>query len=119
MVFVPFYAQHITESINNFFALSKTVTDDRINKLNSINFSWDMKRKQRKSATRETVKFDVTYNHLVSFKETYGHTKVNKLEKEWKAGNGIPEKKVYRRLPLFFAFAERRSSYTMRGSRVH
>ena len=83
------------------------MTDDRINKLNSINFSWDMKRKQRKSTTRDTVKFDVMYNHLVSFKETYGHTKVNKLEKEWKAGNGIPEKKVYRRLPLFLAFARK------------
>jgi hypothetical protein len=44
------------------------------------------------------------YNHLVSFKEIYGHTKVNKLEKEWKKGLSVPPKKVYRRLPLFLSF---------------
>lgn len=66
-----------------------------------------MKRKPRKSATHDTVKFDVMYEHLVSFKETYGHTKVNKMEKEWKKGISVPEKKVYRRLPLFLSFARK------------
>mmetsp|Transcript_15049 Transcript_15049/g.24300 ORF Transcript_15049/g.24300 Transcript_15049/m.24300 type:complete len:194 (+) Transcript_15049:463-1044(+) len=47
------------------------------------------------------------YNHLVSFKEIYGHLKVNKLEKEWKKGIGKPEKKVFRRLPLFMAFVRK------------
>lgn len=57
-----------------------------------------------RSTANATVKFDIMYNHLVSFKETYGHTKVNKLEKEWKKGISVPTKKVYRRLPLFLAF---------------
>jgi len=47
------------------------------------------------------------YEHLKSFKETYGHTKVNKMEKEWKKGTSVPEKKIYRRLPLFVAFVRK------------
>ncbi|KAL7541726.1 hypothetical protein ACHAXR_011158 [Thalassiosira sp. AJA248-18] len=91
------------------------LTDERINKLNSLDFTWHMKRKKRNTPTRDTVKFDVMYEHLVSFKEIYGHTKVNKLEKEWKKGNGVPEKKVFRRLPLFLAFARKEQLLFLEG----
>lgn len=83
------------------------LTEERISRLNSIGFIWDTKREPRKSSSKETVQFDAMYQHLVSFKETYGHTKVNKLEKEWKKGEVKPDKKVYRRLPLFLAFARK------------
>jgi len=84
------------------------VTDDRIRRLDSINFTWETKRKVRKNAaTNETVKFDAMYDHLASFRATFGHTKVNKMEKEWKRGTSAPAQKVYRRLPLFLAFVRK------------
>lgn len=83
------------------------MSEDRINRLNSINFNWEMRRKPRKTSGGNTVKFDIMYEHLRSFKETYGHTKVNKMEKEWKKGTSVPEKKIYRRLPLFVAFVRK------------
>ena len=91
------------------------VTDDRINRLNSINFTWEMKRKPRKTTTNNTVKFDIMYEHLVSFKETYGHLKVNKMEKEWKKGIGAPKHKVFRRLPLFVAFVRKEQLAFVQG----
>ena len=91
------------------------VTDDRINRLNSINFTWEMKRKPRKTTTNNTVKFDIMYEHLVSFKETYGHLKVNKMEKEWKKGIGVPKHKVFRRLPLFVAFVRKEQLAFVQG----
>lgn len=94
---------------------STAVTQEKIDKLNSIDFVWKMKRKQRKSASRDTVKFDVMYGHLVAFKEIYGHLKVNKLEKEWKAGIRRPEKKVFRRLPLFMAFCRKEQLLFIEG----
>lgn len=87
--------------------VQQDLTEDKINRLNGINFNWGIKRKQRKDTTRDTVKFDVMYGHLVSFKETYGHTKVNKMEKEWKKSQSVPEKRVYRRLPIFVAFCRK------------
>eukprot|EP00584_Thalassiosira_punctigera_P022594 CAMPEP_0172571052 /NCGR_PEP_ID=MMETSP1067-20121228/129878_1 /TAXON_ID=265564 ORGANISM="Thalassiosira punctigera, Strain Tpunct2005C2" /NCGR_SAMPLE_ID=MMETSP1067 /ASSEMBLY_ACC=CAM_ASM_000444 /LENGTH=495 /DNA_ID=CAMNT_0013363285 /DNA_START=27 /DNA_END=1514 /DNA_ORIENTATION=+ len=87
--------------------VQQELTQEKIDRLNSINFTWQLKRKRRKSTTRDTVKFEVMYRHLVSFKEVYGHLKVNKLEKEWKKGTGKPEKKVFRRLPLFMAFCRK------------
>jgi len=87
--------------------VQQELTQEKINKLNSINFTWELKRKPRKSTTRDTVKFDVMFNHLIAFKEIYGHLKVNKLEKEWKKGVGAPALKVYRRLPLFMAFCRK------------
>jgi len=89
--------------------VQQELTDERIKKLDSINFTWDIKRKPRKTTTHHTVKFDVMFNHLVSFKGIYGHLKVNKLEKEWKKGIGAPppDKKVFRRLPLFMAFVRK------------
>jgi len=92
---------------------TRTVTDDRIRRLDSIDFTWETKRKVRKSdaATNETVKFYAMYDHLASFRATYGHTKVNKMEKEWKTRGGAsappPALRVYRRLPLFLAFVRR------------
>ncbi|KAL3768636.1 hypothetical protein ACHAW5_004331 [Stephanodiscus triporus] len=83
------------------------LTDERIRRLNSINFTWGIKRKVRKNANNETVKFDVMYEHLASFRETYGHTMVNKMEKEWKRGTSAPAQKVFRRLPLFLAFVRK------------
>lgn len=91
------------------------MTDERIKRLNSINFTWDIKRKARKSSTNETVKFDVMYAHLASFKETYGHTKVNKLEKEWKKNISVPAKKIYRRLPRFLAFCRKEQLAYLEG----
>jgi len=87
--------------------VQQELTQERIDKLDSIGFTWKLRRKARKSRKRDTVKFDFMYNHLVSFKEIYGHLKVNKLEKEWKKGIGKPEKKVFRRLPLFMAFVRK------------
>lgn len=87
--------------------VQQELNDERVNRLNSIDFTWHVKRKQRKTATRDTVKFDVMYGHLCEFKEIYGHTKVNKMEKEWKKGEAVPEKKVFRRLPLFLAFCRK------------
>lgn len=74
-----------------------------------------MKRKPRKTTTNNTVKFDIMYEHLVSFKETYGHLKVNKMEKEWKKGIGVPKHKVYRRLPLFVAFVRKEQLAYVQG----
>jgi len=87
--------------------VQQELTNEKIEKLNTINFTWDLKRKPRKSTTRNTVKFEVMYGHLVEFKEIYGHLKVNKLEKEWKKGQSVPEKKVFRRLPLFMAYVRK------------
>lgn len=87
--------------------VQQELTDERINRLNSIDFTWNTKRKQRKAPARDTVKFDIMYEHLVEFKGIYGHTKVNKMEKEWKKGISVPEKKIFRRLPLFLAFARK------------
>lgn len=89
------------------FSLVETVTDERIRRLDSINFTWGIKRKLRKNANNETVQFDVMYEHLTSFRETYGHTMVNKMEKEWKRGTSAPAQKVFRRLPLFLAFVRK------------
>lgn len=91
------------------------MTDDRIKRLNSINFTWEIKRKPRKTTTHDTVKFDVMFDHLVSFKAAYGHLKVNKLEKEWKKGIGAPDLKVYRRLPLFMAFVRKEQLLFVEG----
>ena len=74
-----------------------------------------MKRKPRKTTTNNTVKFDIMYEHLVSFKETYGHLKVNKMEKEWKKGIGAPKHKVFRRLPLFVAFVRKEQLAFVQG----
>ena len=92
---------HLRPDLSVHISIHTKVTDDRIQRLDSINFIWETK---GRSTSNETVKFDVMYNHLVSFKEIYGHTKVDKLEKEWKKGLSVPPKKVYRRLPLFLSF---------------
>lgn len=104
-----FDTQKVLVWLTSFANIStlKKVTDERINRLNSIDFTWNTKRKQRKAPARDTVKFDIMYEHLVEFKGIYGHTKVNKMEKEWKKGISVPEKKIFRRLPLFLAFARK------------
>ena len=83
---------------------------EKTEKLNSINFTWQAKRKRsarKATSKRKTVQFEVMFDHLVSFQQTYGHTKVNKMEKEWKKGTSVPKEKVYRRLPIFLAYVRK------------
>jgi hypothetical protein len=81
--------------------------EERIRRLDSINFTWGTKQKVRKNATSETVKFGAVYEHLASFWETYSHTMLNKLEKEWKRGTLLPLQRVFHHLPLFLAFVQK------------
>ncbi|KAL9181865.1 hypothetical protein ACHAXT_012208 [Thalassiosira profunda] len=83
------------------------LSEERIDKLKSIGFTWGAKRKSRKPTAKATVKFDVMYGHLVEFKDCYGHLKTSKKEKEWKAKTSVPEKKEFRRLPQFMSFVRK------------
>ena len=85
------------------------LTDDKINQLNAIGFKWDFK-KSRKRASAESstaMEYDTMYNLLLEFKQQYGHTKVNRLIKEWQKGIGEPTKKEFRRLPVFLTYARK------------
>eukprot|EP00584_Thalassiosira_punctigera_P017751 CAMPEP_0172558202 /NCGR_PEP_ID=MMETSP1067-20121228/77769_1 /TAXON_ID=265564 ORGANISM="Thalassiosira punctigera, Strain Tpunct2005C2" /NCGR_SAMPLE_ID=MMETSP1067 /ASSEMBLY_ACC=CAM_ASM_000444 /LENGTH=288 /DNA_ID=CAMNT_0013347503 /DNA_START=157 /DNA_END=1023 /DNA_ORIENTATION=- len=84
----------------------KELTEERINKLNSINFMWEGRRKKYSVTQRgggENVQFDYLYDLLVDFKETYGHVQVSKMMPLWRNGNEQPSKKEYKRLPFFIA----------------
>ncbi|KAL7493010.1 hypothetical protein ACHAWT_003534 [Skeletonema menzelii] len=77
------------------------LTDEKIAQLDAIGFKWDFKksRRKRKESTSTAFDFDTQIALLEEFKAEHGHTKVNKLIKEWQKGNGEPSKKEYRRLP--------------------
>lgn len=79
------------------------MTDEKIERLNSINFDWGHVRQPKTQKAPPACQFDKQFPILVSFKETYGHCKVNKLIKEWKKGTSVPERKEYRRLGVFMA----------------
>ena len=83
-----------------------TLTDERINKLNSINFDWESKRPTRKKkapGVNIITDYDHHYQLLASFKEEYNHVKVSKMLQEWGAGIGAPSNVEYKRLPTFVA----------------
>ncbi|ACI64317.1 predicted protein [Thalassiosira pseudonana CCMP1335] len=79
------------------------LTDEKIERLNSINFDWGHVRQPKTQKAPPACQFDKQFPILVSFKETYGHCNVNKLIKEWKKGTSVPERKEYRRLGVFMA----------------
>mmetsp|Transcript_10430 Transcript_10430/g.17712 ORF Transcript_10430/g.17712 Transcript_10430/m.17712 type:complete len:350 (-) Transcript_10430:1117-2166(-) len=83
-----------------------TLTEERIDKLNSINFHWGLKRpprKQKVPAINMLTDYDQQYQLLASFKEEYGHLKVSKMLQEWVKGESEPSNKEYKRLPAFVA----------------
>ncbi|KAL7491015.1 hypothetical protein ACHAWT_000504 [Skeletonema menzelii] len=82
------------------------LTEERINKLNSINFQWGLQRPPRKlksTAINLLTDYDQLYILLASFKEEYGHLKVSKMLQEWIKGESEPSNKEYKRLPTFVA----------------
>ena len=81
----------------------KELTEERINRLNSINFVWDMKHPARQRTAGENVQFDHLYDLLKDFKETYGHVMVSKMMPIWRTGDEKPAKPEYKRLPFFIA----------------
>lgn len=83
-----------------------TLTEERINKLNSIHFTWELRRPPRKTknpAINILTDYDQLYQLLASFKEEHGHLKVSKMLQEWIKGESEPSNKDYRRLSTFVA----------------
>lgn len=81
-----------------------TLTEERVNKLNSIHFTWELQRKPRKRinpGVNIQNDYDQLYQLLVSFKEEYGHVKVSKMLSEWIKGESEPSNREYRRLSTF------------------
>lgn len=81
-----------------------TLTEQRIDKLNSINFTWELQRPPRKKKTLAIniiADYDHLYQLLASFKEEYGHLKVSKMLQVWIKGESEPSNKDYRRLSTF------------------
>ena len=96
--------------------LQNELTDERIKRLDAINFKWDTKYASRQRGTGENVSFDYLYNLLVNFKETYGHTQVSKMMKEWRdEDNEGPDRKEYKRLPFFLSGVRREHELYMEG----
>ena len=84
------------------------LTDEKIAALDAIGFKWGFKKSRKRTASTSTAfDFDTQIALLEEFKNEYGHTKVNRLIKEWQKGNGEPSKKEYRRLPVFLTFARK------------
>ena len=85
------------------------LTDEKINQLNAIGFKWDFKKSRKRAAAESStaMEYDTMYNLLLEFKQQYGHTKVNRLIKEWQKGVGEPSKKEFRRLPVFLTYARK------------
>lgn len=81
----------------------KELNEERINRLNSIDFVWEMKNPARQRGGGENVQFDHLYDLLVNFKETYGHVQVSKMMPIWRGGDEKPAQKEYKRLPFFIA----------------
>mmetsp|Transcript_10749 Transcript_10749/g.16237 ORF Transcript_10749/g.16237 Transcript_10749/m.16237 type:complete len:387 (+) Transcript_10749:120-1280(+) len=84
------------------------LTDEKIEQLDAIGFKWGFKKSRKKTSSTSTAfDYDTQIALLQEFKNEYGHTKVNKLIKEWQKGEGEPSKKEYRRLPVFLTFARK------------
>jgi hypothetical protein len=82
----------------------KELTEDRINRLNSINFAWESKRGARpRSADVAVEADDYLYDLLADFKEHYGHVQVAKMMLIWRGGAEVPAKPEYKRLASFIA----------------
>lgn len=83
-----------------------TLTEERINKLNSINFQWESKRPPRylqkpTSSWNIHTDYDQFYQLLSEFKDEYGHLYVSKMLQEWIKGESEPSNKEYKRLSVF------------------
>ena len=84
------------------------LTDEQITQLDAIGFKWGFKNSRKRTTSTSTAfDFDTQIAILQEFKDEYGHTKVNKLIKEWQKGEGEPSKKEYRRLPVFLTFVRK------------
>jgi hypothetical protein len=84
----------------------KELTEERIDRLKSINFTWEPKNpnRQRSSAGGgETLQYDYLYDLLADFKEHYGHVHVAKMMPIWRNGSEGPPKPEYKRLTQFIA----------------
>ena len=96
--------------------LQNELTDERIARLDAINFKWDTKYASRQRGVGENVSFDYLYNLLVNFKETYGHTQVSKMLKEWRdVDKEGPDRQEYKRLPFFLSGVRREHELYMEG----
>lgn len=96
--------------------LQNELTDERIARLDAINFKWDTKYASRQRGVGENVSFDYMYNLLVNFKETYGHTQVSKMLKEWRdVDKEGPDRQEYKRLPFFLSGVRREHELYMEG----
>lgn len=82
----------------------KELTEDRINRLNSINFTWETKRGARPRSSDVTVETDdYLCDLLADFKEHYGHVQVAKMIPIWRGGTEEPARPEYKRLQSFIA----------------
>ncbi|KAL3764334.1 hypothetical protein ACHAW5_003470 [Stephanodiscus triporus] len=79
----------------------KDLTEERINRLNSINFTWDPKNPIKQRSAGESPQYDELYNLLVDFKQHYGHVHVAKMIPIWRNGDEGPPKPEYKRLTSF------------------
>jgi len=79
----------------------KELNEERVSRLNSIGFIWDMKHPARQRSVGEHVQFDYLYDLLADFKETYGHVQVSKMMPIWRSGDEPPPRQEYKRLPFF------------------
>ena len=96
--------------------LQNELTDERIARIDAINFKWETKYASRQRGVGENVSFDYMYNLLVNFKETYGHTQVSKMLKEWRdVDKEGPDRQEYKRLPFFLSGVRREHELYMEG----
>ena len=81
----------------------KELTEERINRLETISFTWEPKNPNRQRSAGETLQYEYLYNLLADFKELYGHVQVAKMMPIWRNGSEGPAKPEYKRLAFFIA----------------
>ncbi|KAL3806480.1 hypothetical protein ACHAXA_007003, partial [Cyclostephanos tholiformis] len=85
----------------------RELTEDRIDRLNSINFAWGVKnpaRTTRSAGEEENARGDdCLIDLLADFKGHYGHVHVAKMMSIWRSGAEAPAKQEYKRLTSFIA----------------
>lgn len=94
----------------------KELTEERIERLNAINFVWEPKNPSRLKIVGENIQFDHLYDLLTEFKQTYGHVMVSKMMQEWrKSPEDGPAKPEFKRLPFFISSARSEHELYIQG----
>lgn len=93
----------------------KELTEERIDRLNAINFKWELKHPARQRSVGEGVQFAYLFGLLADFKKTYGHIQVSKMLGVWRGGDEKPARKEYTRLPFFMASVKNEHALFVRG----